>query len=92
VKRAQDWKWSSVSAHLTGKDDALTTVAPALSRIGDFAAFLEHDIDDNIFTALRHAEVIGRPIGSDDFIETLENQTNRQLKPQKRGPKKRGKT
>lgn len=88
VKKASDWKWSSVGAHLAGKDDALTTVAPALLRIKNFAKFLEQDIDDNSFTALRQAEIVGRPIGSDDFIETLEEQTGRTLKRQKPGPKR----
>jgi len=91
VKKARDWKWSSVHDHLAGKDGELTTVAPVLSRIKNFSAFLEDDIDDDDFTALRRAEVIGRPIGSEGFIEALEEQTGRQLKPQKPGPKKKTK-
>jgi len=35
VDRAEDWPWSSVRAHLGGKDDELVTVAPALERYGD---------------------------------------------------------
>ncbi len=38
--RAEDWRWSSVRAHLAGRDDALVSVAPAIERYGDFAAFL----------------------------------------------------
>ncbi|MCF6220917.1 MAG: inner membrane CreD family protein [Robiginitomaculum sp.] len=37
VKRAQDWEWSSVHAHLNGYDDGLTTTAPLHERIDDFA-------------------------------------------------------
>src|SRR5208282_2221578 len=40
VARAQDWRWSSVRAHLAGKDDELVTVKPLLDRAGDFAALL----------------------------------------------------
>ena len=37
---ADEWPWSSVQAHLAGKDDGLVTVRPLLDRVGDFAAFL----------------------------------------------------
>ncbi len=40
VERAQDWPWSSARAHLSGRPDGMTTLAPALERVGDFAAFL----------------------------------------------------
>ena len=36
---------------------------------------------------LRRAETIGRPIGSDGFVRTLEALTTRELAPGKRGPK-----
>jgi len=89
VKRAQDWKWSSVHAHLAGRDDAITTVAPAISRIENFANMLKEDYDLSRFEAIRKAEVTGRPIGDNAFIEGLEKQLNRRLKPKKRGPVKK---
>ena len=33
VARPEDWKWSSVRAHLAGADDALVTVKPVLDRV-----------------------------------------------------------
>jgi hypothetical protein len=33
VARAEDWPWSSVRAHLAGKEDELVTVRPLLDRI-----------------------------------------------------------
>ena len=51
AERAQDWPWSSVRAHLTGKDDALVRVAPALERYGDFAAFLGEAADEEAWRA-----------------------------------------
>ena len=89
VERAADWPWSSVPAHLAGRDDQLTTVAPALTRIGDFAAFLAAPIDDDDYAALRGAEVTGRPIGNGGFIGNLEQRLDRRLKPQRRGRKRR---
>ena len=90
VTRARDWRWSSVRAHLAGKDDALVSVAPALERVGDFRKFLAEEFDDAAdFAALRKAESIGRPIGDADWIADLEAQTGRVLSAGKRGPKSR---
>ncbi len=88
VKHAEDWPWSSARAHLAGKDDKVVTVKPALDRVGDFAAFLDTPVDpDDAYAALRRAETVGRPIGSDAWLEDLETRTGRPLKPGKRGPK-----
>lgn len=89
VERAQDWRWSSVAAHLSGKDDELVRVAPVLDRCGSFAEFLAPSEDtDHASRALRRSEKTGRPVGSADWIASLEARTGRQLSPQKRGPKK----
>ncbi len=90
VDHAQNWKWSSVDAHLSGYDDRLVTVAPVLERYGDFALFLSQDTDNGqAYRDLRRAEMIDRPLGSDKWIQKLEKLTGRQLKPRKRGPKKK---
>ena len=70
--RAEDWAWSSVRAHLDGKDDGLVTVGPVLERMKDFAALLAEPANDSGFAALRAAEQTGRPLGTADFIEGLE--------------------
>ena len=69
VKRAKDWKWSSVRAHLTGKDDGLTSIDPVIARTGKFQKFLLQNWSDEDFEPLRKAEIIGRPVGNDDFIK-----------------------
>jgi len=90
VQRAQDWRWSSVAAHLAGKDDRLVKVAPVLERYGDFAALLAEGIEDEAgFKSLRQSETTGRPLGSEAWMEKLEGITGRTLKPQRRGPKKK---
>jgi len=88
VARAEQWKWSSVHAHMAGKDDEITKVSPALSRVGNFTSFLENSYDDQDFEQLRRAEIVGRPIGSKKFLQSLEKQLNRTLQVQKRGRKK----
>jgi putative transposase len=91
VERAEQWRWSSVAAHLARKDDGLVRVAPVLDRYGDFRAFLAQDVDrDAKFANLRRSETTGRPLGDDKWIVGLEKATGRVLKPRKRGPKRRG--
>ena len=92
VKRARDWPWSSVGAHLSGRDDPLVRVAPILERYGDFGEFLGADADTleaAAFRKLRQSETTGRPIGGDAWLDALETTTGRPLRPQKRGPKKK---
>lgn len=90
VERAEDWRWSSTSAHLAGADDHVVKVAPALERVGDFAAFLGEPFDEAMSNAaLRKAESIGRPIGPQTWLATMGARADLSLMPQKRGPKSR---
>jgi putative transposase len=77
--RAEEWKWSSVRAHLEGKDDGLVTVTPALDRVADFAALIAEQGNDSSFAAIRAAEQTGRPLGAADFIEGLERILGRRI-------------
>jgi putative transposase len=87
VERAQDWPWSSVRAHLAGADDQVMKVAPALERVGDFAAFLGAPFDEaQDYAALRKAECVGRPVGSKEWLAAMEARTGLTLAPQRRGP------
>jgi putative transposase len=83
--RPEDWPWSSVRAHLGLGEDGLTDVAPALSRMPRFRDLIEGPAEAPGFAALRQAEVIGRPLGSEMFVKGLEARLERRLLPQKRG-------
>src|SRR5882672_8361127 len=87
VERAQDWRWSSARAHLRGKDDGLTALAPVRDRFPRFAELLATEPEADLFARLRAAESVGRPLGNDRFVARLERLTGRALKPGKRGPK-----
>ena len=90
AERAEDWRWSSVAAHLAGKDDELVRVRPALDRYGSFADFLgSPDDHGDAWRALRRSETTGRPIGSAEWIAELEERSGRDLAMKKRGPKPR---
>lgn len=87
VERAQDWKWSSTRALLSGRDDGLTALAPVRARFPRFADLLALGPDRAAFERLRHAESIGRPLGDAAFLDRIETATGRVLRPGKRGPK-----
>jgi putative transposase len=78
VTRAEDWPWSSVSAHMNGVDDGLVTVRPVLDRIPHFVELLR-TTDDPDFADLRLAEGSGRPLGTAEFVTGLERLLGRPI-------------
>ena len=87
VERARNWRWSSTRAHLSGREDGITALAPIRDRVPDFAALLAGAEDGEAFARLRAAESIGRPLGNERFMARLEGLSGRKLRPGKRGPK-----
>lgn len=87
VEHPGDYPWSSARAHLDGKDDMLVQVESMLSAIGDWEGYLALDIVEEENALMKRHERTGRPLGSAGFIERLEQQLDRVLRPRKRGPK-----
>jgi putative transposase len=88
VERPEDWRWSSVGAHLLGRDDRLVSVAPLIERYGGrFADLIETAPSAEAVSALRAAETIGRPVGSPAFLDRLAAVAGRDPRPKRRGPK-----
>jgi putative transposase len=88
TERAEQWRWSSVHAHLDpAKGDGMTDTAPVASRCGDFAGVIRAGEDEALSAQLRRAESIGRPLGDDGFMAALEQQLGRDPRPAKRGRK-----
>jgi len=84
-ERSQDWRWSSVHAHLNSSDDRLVTVKPMLEKFPDWAAYLGDRQSNEVLQKVRQHTKTGRPLGSTMFIETLESLSGRSLKPLKPG-------
>jgi putative transposase len=84
AERATDWPWSSVHAQL-GRGDGMTATGPVAARYPDFAALIEAGEDEAMSERLRRGETIGRPIGDASFLDHLERESGRPLRPGKRG-------
>ena len=92
--RAEDWRWSSAPAHVTGQD------ARGLLEWTDWEKRWRPDTWREALTLgiegaawiarIREATRTGRPAGSEEFVREVEVSVKRCLLPRKRGPKPRG--
>ncbi|HPX56676.1 MAG TPA: transposase [Syntrophales bacterium] len=89
VDDPEKYRWSSARAHVEGKEDRLVEIAPLIELVGNWRDYLRLS-DESEIQSLHLHEKTGRPLGGATFIKTLENQLERLLSPQKRGPKKQG--
>ena len=87
TEHAADWPWSSTRALLGRADDGMTACEPVRERIPDLAGLFEAAEDEDRTMSLRRAETVGRPIGSAAWLEQLEQEYGRTLRPRKRGRK-----
>jgi putative transposase len=86
--RPDAWPWSSVRAHLQGRDDALAQVAPLLARAPRFADLLEMSLDEQIaLDGFESRSMNGRPLGAPDFIAMVERKLGRTVQPGRPGRK-----
>jgi len=89
----QPWRyrWSSTAAHVRGRDDGLVRVKPMLELAGDdWRTYVLQEVSSADAGLLRRHSRTGRPLGSSDFVETLENKLGRTLGLGRRGrPRKR---
>jgi putative transposase len=83
--RAQDWPWSSATAHLSGR------LAPPLSRIAflerieDWDRYLSEPLDASLEARLGYFTGTGYPMGDDAWLQALETKMARPLRPRKQG-------
>jgi putative transposase len=87
AKRGRDWRWSSVKAHLAGRDDGLVDAKPLLDRVDDWKDLLAEGLTADELKRIRSCESTGRPLGSPAFVARLEERLDRTLARQKPGPK-----
>ena len=88
--KPEDWPWSSVKAHLAGRDDALVRVRPVLDIAPAFADLLDMSLDE--LAALDAFETLAandRPLGNAAFLDEAERKLGRSLRRGTPGPKPR---
>lgn len=83
----REWPWSSVHAHLAARDDELLTVEPMLNRVTNWREYLLDEADECRLDSIRQHARTGRPLGSEDFVNRLEQLTGLKLSKGKPGPK-----
>lgn len=93
VQRPQDYPWSSAKAHIEGRPDFLINPnnAPLREMIPNWEDFLKEDASAEEQNFFDLHERTGRPLGSKEFIATLETALGRRLGRGKPGPRLRGK-
>jgi putative transposase len=90
AKKAENYRWSSASAHCGLNHDALLTTKPTWLKqyesIGDWSAWLAEGDDPENLEILRRNAQKGLPCGSQKFVRKLEKITGRilQYRPQGR--------
>ncbi|HWW28264.1 MAG TPA: transposase [Caulobacter sp.] len=63
VRRAADWPWSSVTAHLSRYPDRLLSPEPLATRLGDaMTGFFDVDVSDDCRRTFHQALETGRPL------------------------------
>ena len=92
VHRAEDWRWSSARAHVTGEPDGLTDCDVLAGIYRNWRALLRHglelgDLADQEIAAIEAHVRTGRPRGGEAFMTSLEAITGRSLKRRKPGRK-----
>ena len=87
VRRAEDYRWSSAQAHVQHAPDPLLSACFLTETIADWATFLATPEETGPAHRLELHLRTGRPLGSAAFIEQIERQLGRSVRPQKRGPK-----
>jgi putative transposase len=88
--RAQDWRWSSAAAHVSGKADVLAEGAWLAERtagwVCSWGEYLKQDDGLDVAGALRRHERTGRPLGELPFVKKIGRLLGRDLVPKKPGP------
>ncbi|MEP7296022.1 MAG: transposase [Burkholderiales bacterium] len=97
VARAADWPWSSAAHHVGRKVDPVVTEHAAYWQLGNtpfdrqarHARDSETLLDDRDVRSIMDSARLGWPLGSTSFLQSLEQQSRRPVRPRTRGRPRR---
>ncbi|MDD8020915.1 MAG: transposase [Acidobacteriota bacterium] len=72
VAKAEDYRWSSARAHVFGQNDGILSAIPLARDIKDWAGFLRGQESEEELMRFREYARSGKPLGSSEFIKSLE--------------------
>ncbi len=87
VEKADDYRWSSARAHVRGDKDPLIRSCFLSERIKDWAEYLAAAEEASRTQKLEEHIKDGLPLGTEEFIHRLEQQTGKSLMKKKPGRK-----
>lgn len=88
VRRCEQWRWSSTRANARlCTDPLLCEQRPFLGEQRDWLQWVNTALDNSLVQTLRNNTSTGRPTGSRQFVEQLEQALGRVLRPRKTGRK-----
>lgn len=90
AKNAEDYPWSSAKAHTSGIKNNILSGELWLDemKIVAYKEFLKHE-DTEFESSIKKATSTGRPLGTEKFVNIMEEILNRQFSPRRAGqPKK----
>lgn len=89
VRHAAEWKWSSAKAHIERIADPVIQPSPLDGIIRDWKSYLESRAPLRLVKEFHEHAKSGLPLGSNDFLDSLEKLTGLSLRKKKPGPKKK---
>ena len=87
VKKAEDYPFSSATAHVYNKDNPLLSRCYLMDEIDDWAKYLRNEEEEEHLRRIRRQSETGRPLGSADHLRGLEERLGRELIKRRPGPK-----
>ncbi|MHB8056070.1 MAG: transposase [Candidatus Aminicenantales bacterium] len=88
VKAAENYPWSSAAAHVLGNPDNLLSPNGLGIQRKFWKAYLREQEEEEEIKDIRDRTMTGRPLGGDEFITSLEDSLERELRLKKGGRKK----
>lgn len=89
VKKPEEYRWSSAGTRLQGKEDILVKHELLRFIVDECQGLYKTDLTKKEQEIIQRHERTGRPLGDKEFLTRLERLTNRRLRKQRPGPKRK---